>query len=253
MRSTVLGSEKSSTSAKKELLRKTLLEAAAGMFAEKGFGGTNLQDVADSLNISRSALYYYFKSKEDILASLVEEVTLFSRDHRTASATQLDFNPGETLRHIVFNHAKWLLDHRIAFRVIDRNDGNLRLATRRAHDRAKRAIFRSFARTLKRGIELGHFRSADPNITALAIIGMCNWTAWWFTPEGRMSPFEVAEMIAGLAVNAVKRHESAVPRDVGIADALQNIHDDVTHIERLINQPLGMRRRPKGTLRQERA
>lgn len=241
MRPKVRGPKKSSSSAKKELLRKTLLEAAAGMFAEKGFGGTNLQDIADSLNISRSALYYYFKSKEDILASLVDEVTLFSRDHPTASAAKFDRNPGRTLRQIVFNHAKWLLDHRIAFRVIDRNDVNLPLTTRQAHDRAKRAIFRSFTRTLERGIELGHFRSTDPNVAALAIIGMCNWTAWWFTSEGRMSPFEVAEMIASLAVNAVKRHESDVPREVGIVDALQDIRDDVAHIERLIKQPSGPR------------
>src|SRR5438270_13958248 len=93
---------------KKEALRRTVLEAAAKLLAQRGFGGTNLQDIADSLGISRPALYYYFKSKDDILASLVEEVTVFSVHQATELASKADFNPSETLRQMVFNHAKWL-------------------------------------------------------------------------------------------------------------------------------------------------
>src|SRR5215475_1621084 len=89
---------------KKAALRRTVLEAAARLFAQRGFGGTNLQDIADALGISRPALYYYFKSKEEILASLVEEVTVFSGHQATALAARADFNPSETLRQMTFNH-----------------------------------------------------------------------------------------------------------------------------------------------------
>ncbi|MFZ0838044.1 MAG: TetR family transcriptional regulator, partial [Xanthobacteraceae bacterium] len=81
---------------KKEALRQAVLEAAAKLFAERGFGGTNLQDIADALGISRPALYYYFKSKDEILASLVEEVTVFSGHQATELAAKADFNPSET-------------------------------------------------------------------------------------------------------------------------------------------------------------
>src|SRR5439155_21512033 len=125
---------------KKEALRRTVLEAAAKLFAQRGFGGTNLQDIADSLGISRPALYYYFKSKDDILASLVEEVTVFSVHQATELASKADFNPSATLRQMVFNHAKWLLEHPIESPVVDGTENHLPAAPRRTHDQSKRPL-----------------------------------------------------------------------------------------------------------------
>lgn len=222
---------------KKEVLRQNVLEAAARLFAQRGFGGTNLQDIADALGISRPALYYYFKSKEDILASLVEEVTVFSGHQATELASKADFNPSETLRQMVFNHAKWLLEHPVEFRVVDRTENDLPAAVRRTHDKAKRALLDNFSRTIERGIELGHFRPADPTVSALSIIGMCSWTAWWFTPEGRMPLEDVAKSIAEFAVNGMRQGGNVLPREFGAAEALQRVKDDLLHLERLISRP----------------
>jgi AcrR family transcriptional regulator len=221
---------------KKEALRRTVLEAAAKLFAQRGFGGTNLQDIADSLGISRPALYYYFKSKEDILASLVEEVTVFSGHQATELASKADFNPSETLRQMVFNHAKWLLEHSVEFRVVDRTENDLPATTRRTHDKAKRALLDNFRRTVERGIELGHFRPVDATVAAFAIIGMCSWTAWWFVPEGRVPLDEVAKSIADFAVAGLRRGDNVLPREFGTEEALRRVKDDLAHLERLIGR-----------------
>ncbi len=222
---------------KKEVLRRAVLEAAAKLFAQRGFGGTNLQDIADALGISRPALYYYFKSKDDILASLVEEVTVFSGHQATELASKADFNPSETLRQMVFSHAKWLLEHPVEFRVVDRTENDLPAATRRTHDKAKRTLLDNFSRTIERGIELGHFRPVDPTVTAFSIIGMCSWTAWWFVPEGRVPLEEVAKSIADFAVNGLRQTDNVLPREFGTEEALQRVKDDLAHLERLIGRP----------------
>ena len=212
---------------KKEALRRTVLEAAAKLFAQRGFGGTNLQDIADSLGISRPALYYYFKSKDDILASLVEEVTVFSVHQATELASKADFNPSETLRQMVFNHAKWLLEHPIEFRVVDRTENDLPAVTRRTHDKAKRALLDNFTRTL--GTRYGSH-------TAFSIIGMCSWTAWWFMPHGRVPLEEVAKSIADFAVAGLRRSDNVLPREFGAEEALRRVKDDLAHLERLIRR-----------------
>src|SRR5712691_248920 len=222
---------------KKEVLRRAVLEAAAKLFAQRGFGGTNLQDIADALGISRPALYYYFKSKDDILASLVEEVTVFSGHQATELASKADFNPSETLRQMVFSHAKWLLEHPVEFRVVDRTENDLPAATRRTHDKAKRTLLDNFSRTIARGVELGHFRPVDPTVTAFSIIGMCSWTAWWFVPEGRVPLEEVAKSIADFAVNGLRQTDNVLPREFGTEEALQRVKDDLAHLERLIGRP----------------
>src|ERR1700692_2071070 len=63
---------------KTPIVRKALLDTAAALFAERGFGGTNLRDIADALGMSRPGLYYHFPSKEKLLEAIVEEVTLSS-------------------------------------------------------------------------------------------------------------------------------------------------------------------------------
>ena len=229
-------SPKAMGKSKKEALRRNVLEAASRLFAQRGFGGTNLQDIAESLGISRPALYYYFKSKEDILTSLVEEVTVFSGHQATELASKTDFNPSETLRQMVFNHAKWLLEHPVEFRVVERTENDLPAATRRTHDKAKRALLDNFTRTVERGIELGHFRPVDPTVTAFSIIGMCSLTAWWFMPEGRVPLDEIAKSIADFAVAGLRRSDNVLPREFGAEEALRRVKDDLAHLERLIGR-----------------
>src|SRR5206468_2845368 len=63
------------STARRELVENELYEHATRLFAERGFAGTSLQDIADALGITRPALYYYVKSKDELLAKLVTEVT----------------------------------------------------------------------------------------------------------------------------------------------------------------------------------
>jgi AcrR family transcriptional regulator len=53
--------------------RSRLRELALQLFAEQGYEKTSLREIAERLGVTKAALYYYFKSKEDIVASLVED------------------------------------------------------------------------------------------------------------------------------------------------------------------------------------
>ncbi len=53
--------------------RSRLRELALEMFAEQGYEKTSLREIAERLGVTKAALYYYFKSKEDIVRSLVED------------------------------------------------------------------------------------------------------------------------------------------------------------------------------------
>jgi AcrR family transcriptional regulator len=53
--------------------RSRLRELALKLFAEQGYEKTSLREIAEQLGVTKAALYYYFKSKEDIVRSLVED------------------------------------------------------------------------------------------------------------------------------------------------------------------------------------
>lgn len=49
-----------------------VLDVALDLFSEHGFAGTSLQDIADRLGVTKAAVYYHFRSKDDLLLALVE-------------------------------------------------------------------------------------------------------------------------------------------------------------------------------------
>src|SRR5438067_13924320 len=83
---------------KKAALRKAILDAAAKLFIERGLGGTSMQDIAQQLGLTRTAVYYYFKNKKEILTGLTEDVTLAAKQMTGKVAAQRDAQPAQALR-----------------------------------------------------------------------------------------------------------------------------------------------------------
>lgn len=216
------------------LMRKAMLNVAAELFAERGFGGTNLRDVADALGISRPGLYYHFPSKEKILEALVEEVTLSLAAQLADIAEQADHDPEDALRLVMRISTLWVLENPTLFRVLDRSENEMPADLQARHEVVKRAILQNFTRIIERGISVGKFRPVDPHVAALTVIGMRNWTAWWFNTEGRMAKNEVAEMIAEMAVRSLLRPDAHRSRSDRIGDVLRILKEDVAHLDHIL-------------------
>jgi AcrR family transcriptional regulator len=52
--------------------RERLLDTAIGMFAQKGYAGTSVREIAEQAGVSKPVLYYYFKSKEGLFLAILE-------------------------------------------------------------------------------------------------------------------------------------------------------------------------------------
>lgn len=68
---------KISASAKRALIeerKKQILEAAARVFAEKGFEGATISDIAQAAGVAEGSIYNYFKNKNDLLVSLPRQM-----------------------------------------------------------------------------------------------------------------------------------------------------------------------------------
>ena len=208
-----------------------MLETAARLFARKGFSGTTPQDIADEMGMSRPALYYYFKKKEDILASMIEEVTVFSGQRSTKALEIEGARASDVLRELVRSHALWLLDHLIEFKMVDRSEADFPPELQALNERAKRQVLDSFTRIIERGIKFGDFRPVDARVAAFTIIGMCSWTAWWFRPEGRVSKEEVAATISDMAVASIRSTAEKGDGPLNLKDAIRIIRDDVSRLE----------------------
>jgi AcrR family transcriptional regulator len=99
--------------------RSRILDAALELFSEHGFDGTTLQQIADRLGVTKAALYYHFRSKDDLLQALVTPASA-GLDQMLESHEALPDTPARR-RRFMEDYLDYLLLHRrlVAYMVRD--------------------------------------------------------------------------------------------------------------------------------------
>ncbi|MFT7722708.1 MAG: TetR/AcrR family transcriptional regulator [Roseateles sp.] len=206
--------------------RQAILDAASLLFIEKGFAGTNINDIADAVGTTRTALYYYFPSKEAMLEVLTEEVTEKASALAQSVSGRDELPADEALRLLIEQHAGLILSHPVQFRVVERSESSLPEPHRTAAQGARRALLNHFMRVIQRGIDGGQFRrGTDARIAAFSIIGMCNWSAWWFDSRGETPADVVAGTIADFGLRLLRPDKARRAQAVGIEDAVGQMRE----------------------------
>ena len=216
-----------------ELMEQKLFDVAERLFAERGFDGTTVQDVADAMGVSRPALYYYVKRKEDILTRLVERLAVRDSDWIREVRLRKDLTPAEKLHEIVYMHVLRLTESPGSLRLLDRNEHHLTGSAGKTYAEARRAVLAETASIIGDGVKEGQFRAVDPRTAALAILGMSNWVSWWFEPGPAHSGTAVAEEIADMAISAVAVHENDGQTSTP-ADVVRQIGYEVERLARML-------------------
>jgi AcrR family transcriptional regulator len=224
---------RSSTAARRRIVENEIVEHAARLFAERGFAGTSVQDIADAVGVSRPALYYYFKSKDELLANLVTEVTEGAAAQIRAVARDVNTNATERLQSIAQLLASWRAEQPGRFLLLVRSESVLPPDLAGVNERAKRSTLRELTKVIEQGIAAGEFRTVEPRPAALAVLGMCNWVAWWADPSGRTDPAEVAGTMADLAI-AMVAQTGPVRAAQSPEAALEAVRHDLDHLARLL-------------------
>ena len=209
-----------------------ILSAAAELFRVQGYASTSMQEIADAVGLSRPALYYHFKNKEELLGSLVEDVTVRTqREAARIAEAASGSNHAATLGTMMRAQALWILRHPQHFAVVQRDEASLPGHLRAIQDTAKRDLLDRFRSVIAAGVEAGQFRQVEPTIAALCMFGMCNSTIQWFRPGGRLTQEQVADVIADLATAMVARPASP-DGGTGPQAWLRVLHDDLQHLGR---------------------
>ena len=180
-----------------------VLQAAAQLFNERGFHATSLDDVAAQLHVSKPTLYYYVKSKEEILLQCVGrglQLTLDGIDaSRRAGGKAVD-------QLIACMHVYGrVVTQDFGKCLIRVGDEGLTPQGRQQLRRQKSAIDMAFRRLVAAGIEEGSLQPCDPKLTAFAIAGALSWIGRWYLPDGEYSAEEVVQQCVDTLLAGVLR------------------------------------------------
>jgi AcrR family transcriptional regulator len=179
-----------------------VLDAALTLFAERGYHGTSLSQIAGALELRVPSLYNHMRSKHDLLLTIVDRtVTGVLDDFRLATAGRTD--PLDRLRQATLVYALRHATRRREAIVVNRDTTSLdephraaMQALRREHEHALRGI-------IEDGVAAGEFTIESPALGSFAIREMCVSIARWFRDDGPISAGQVAEEYSEFAIRIV--------------------------------------------------
>ena len=178
-------------------------DAAARVFAERGYHGTTTQAIADVLGMRQASLYYYFPSKEAAL----ELVCARGTDGFVEGAEAAMESPGtplEKLARLIAAHLAPIDTMPDYVRVFINERRYLPTASRRRIGRKSRRIERFFEHVILAGIADGSIRpGADARLAMLAVLGMCNAVINWREADRARDMPRVAAEFASLIANGL--------------------------------------------------
>ncbi|AKJ11665.1 TetR family transcriptional regulator [Streptomyces incarnatus] len=104
--------------------RQRIQDVALELFAEQGYEKTSLREIAERLDVTKAALYYHFKTKEEIIVSLFEDLTKPIEDLIEWGRRQP--HTLETKEEVVRRYSRVLADAEPLFRFMHDNQGTVR-------------------------------------------------------------------------------------------------------------------------------
>jgi TetR/AcrR family transcriptional regulator, cholesterol catabolism regulator len=185
---------------RQRLTQQAIVAGAAELFAERGFGATSLDDIAEKLGAGKASLYYHVKNKEEILR-LIFLVVLTASEEPLRRIVEADLPPREKLCHAIEHQTAVAADRSPAMIVFYREQSHLTGPFAKEIILRKKTYERYFEQIIEEGQVIGVFQpDADPKITTFGLLGMCNGLSQWYRPNGQYSP----QRIAALFVNMIE-------------------------------------------------
>jgi hypothetical protein len=119
------------------------------------------------------------------------------------------------------------------FRVLDQIEFEMPDKQAREHRRRKREILDLWSQVISQGIAAGELRPVDPRMAAFALLGISNWTAWWYQPSGKLTPEEVANALVEVGLFGMAQQGGARRDPNSLGAAIERLKLDLKQLERL--------------------
>jgi TetR/AcrR family transcriptional regulator, cholesterol catabolism regulator len=178
--------------------RQALIDAAAKLFAERGYEQTSIGDLSEATGLAAGGIYHYTSSKEGLLIAICDELLdPLLEQARAIAAT--DATPDQHLRELLrawLLHIESHIPHMLVFgqerHTIEREP------QWRAVRRKRKAFEQILDGVLVRGEADGSMAFEDRGLALLALLGMVNYSPQWLRPGGRRSAVEIADVWCNL-------------------------------------------------------
>jgi AcrR family transcriptional regulator len=185
-------------------VKEKITQQSIRLFEKKGFSETSIQDIVDSLGVTKGTFYYYFSSKEELLMDIhykyIHDLVKNQQSIIDGGTQGCKAKLADIVHMLIGNIDEQGASAKIFFREMKNlNEEHLKKII------PMRDQFRiNIEKLIKEGIVKGEFKGTlNPAIIALGILGITNWSYQWFKSSGNLTSREVSEMFVDMILNGI--------------------------------------------------
>ena len=169
--------------------RRAVILSAASAFRRRGYHNTSMRDIGEALGLTKAALYYYVKNKEEILFEshlmAYGEMDHILKAPKTDEQSALDY-----LEYIFRNFVRLLTQSGVSILSdVDSLSGERQSEILQRRQDIERAV----TNIVKEGQDDGSIRSGDARLHVFFFMGALNWLNVWYDSSGRITGDEIAD------------------------------------------------------------
>lgn len=204
-----LSGRQRATTARTELQRERILQAAAQLFAAQGYANTTMAQIVQALAVTKPFVYYYFRDKQEIFETLSWRPTV-------ACLTSMDFAPDDQrsatdkVKEGIERLIRATLAHHPCAFFPYKEPQVYRPEYIAAQKKLAHHFYERLCPLLEEARNDGELVFGDTKITALAVCSLPGFLYTWYRPEGRYSPEQIVQQLSQIAwrVLGLHRHEA---------------------------------------------
>jgi AcrR family transcriptional regulator len=189
-----------------------ILRTAARIMAEDGYERATIRKVARAVDGSISSLYYYFKSKEELLFQIQFHTFQTILDNLEGKLSGVD-DPQEEVRILIRNHLDHFCRHLKELVVCSHELETLSGKYYKEVRTLRTRYFEVAQEIVTELLRMSGNRSLDARTTALGLFGMLNWIYTWWRPDAGPSERRMANQITNLFLNGVRGERGIKKRE----------------------------------------
>ena len=187
--------------------KEKIINCAALLFAKYGYNATSIKSIAESCKVSKSLIYHYYFSKEDMLYDIAQ-----SHINKLISiiddCSRLKFETNQLkLKKII---SQFMIEYKTSknrHKILIQDIEFLKPSRQKKIKSLQMKVVRSVGEILKKiNPQIDEVKDLIP--VTMGLFGMINWTFTWINPSGKMTYKDVSDLFTNIFINGLKRIKS---------------------------------------------
>lgn len=179
--------------------REAITRAARESFAERGYHGSSIRDIAARAGLSLSALYHWHTGKQELLTVLIEESTEEYFRRCDDALRDAGDDPAARLAALVRATVEYRVSRQVESTIAATEWRNLAPADRERLDGLRAAASRLWADLVADGVARGVFRCEHPDDARRAVVAACNAIVQWYEPDRGLAVPDLVDRYTAIA------------------------------------------------------